>query len=35
VREVDAGRAAILAVESANLVPTLEGIDALRAHLAV
>jgi hypothetical protein len=35
VREIDAGRAAILAVESANLVPTLEGIDALRAHLEV
>lgn len=31
----DAGRAAMLAVESVNLVPTLEGNDALHAHLAL
>jgi len=35
VSESDAGRAAMLAIESVNLVPTLEGNDALHAHLAL
>lgn len=35
ISENDAGRAAILAVESVNLTPTLEGNDALQAHLVL
>lgn len=31
----DARRSAILAAESVHLVPTVEGVDALRAHLAL
>ena len=35
IRENDAGRAAMLAVESISLMQTLEGNDALQAHMAL